>query len=200
MYYKVFISPKEIAFANTQLDGFCTAPNFTRPEDLLTFINGCEEDKIVVLDDDGKTWKAFKKHHVLIKAAGGLVKNEQGDLLVIKRLGYWDLPKGKIELGESIPIAAEREVKEECGITKGLTLLDKLPDTYHTYQHKGQNVLKQTHWFFMRYSGYDILSPQLEEGITEVCFMPKKEVENVAMKNTYKSLLPLFNAYLGRNK
>ena len=52
----------------------------------------------------------------LIEAAGGLVKNENGDYLFIYRNDKWDLPKGKIEKDEKTKVAAVREVEEECGI------------------------------------------------------------------------------------
>ncbi|MEI7526764.1 MAG: NUDIX domain-containing protein, partial [Mariniphaga sp.] len=63
-----------------------------------------------------------------IPAAGGLVKNEKGEFLFIHRLGFWDLPKGKIDkkdlreplssIGDnpSARNAAIREVKEETGL------------------------------------------------------------------------------------
>ena len=53
-----------------------------------------------------------------IIAAGGLVFNEDGDLLMIFRRGRWDLPKGKLDDGEQIEDCAVREVKEETGLRK----------------------------------------------------------------------------------
>ena len=44
-----------------------------------------------------------------INAAGGLVENGNGEYLMIKRKGYWDLPKGKIEKGENDEDGALRE-------------------------------------------------------------------------------------------
>ena len=44
----------------------------------------------------------------VIFAAGGLVKTPEGKLLCINRLGRWDLPKGKVEAGETMDIAALR--------------------------------------------------------------------------------------------
>ena len=38
-----------------------------------------------------------------INAAGGIVKNLQGEYLFIKRNERWDLPKGKLHKKESIP-------------------------------------------------------------------------------------------------
>jgi hypothetical protein len=55
----------------------------------------------------------FKK----INAAGGIVKNNKGEYLFIKRLGLWDLPKGKLHKKESSRDGAIREVGEETGLT-----------------------------------------------------------------------------------
>ena len=35
----------------------------------------------------------------IITAAGGLVFNQNDELLMIYRRGKWDLPKGKLEVG-----------------------------------------------------------------------------------------------------
>lgn len=53
-----------------------------------------------------------------IVAAGGLVTNSQGQVLLLKspRYGDWEFPGGQVEEGETIPHALEREVLEETGI------------------------------------------------------------------------------------
>ena len=53
-----------------------------------------------------------------IVAAGGLITNSQGQVLLIKspRYGDWEFPGGQVEEGETIPHALEREVFEETGI------------------------------------------------------------------------------------
>ena len=68
----------------------------------------------------------------MVEAAGGLVFNKDGDILMIFRNGKWDLPKGKLEIGESIEECAIREVEEECGIS-GLIIEKKIKDTYNIY-------------------------------------------------------------------
>jgi 8-oxo-dGTP diphosphatase len=53
-----------------------------------------------------------------IVAAGGLITNSQGQVLLIKspRYGDWEFPGGQVEEGETILHALEREVFEETGI------------------------------------------------------------------------------------
>ena len=51
-----------------------------------------------------------------IIAAGGIVMNKNNEVLLIHRRGKWDLPKGKLDCGETIEDTAVREVSEEVGI------------------------------------------------------------------------------------
>jgi 8-oxo-dGTP pyrophosphatase MutT (NUDIX family) len=107
----------------------------------------------------------------VIEAAGGLVSNASGDLLLIFRYGHWDLPKGKREAGETIENNAMREVEEECGIGK-LTLLSRLDCTYHVYENDGVAYLKKTHWFTMRCDDDAPLVPQKSEDIQRAQWTP----------------------------
>ena len=138
-----------------------------------------------------KVLKQIRKMYKKIDAAGGLVLNNQGYTLMIKRMGVWDLPKGKIEKGENREEAAVREVEEECGI-KGLFIEKKIGKTYHTYIFQKKNMFKTTHWFLMRYEGDEELTPQTEEDITEVKWKSPEEVKKI-IPNTYKSLVDILN-------
>lgn len=104
----------------------------------------------------------------VIIAAGGLVQNEAGELLMIHRRGKWDLPKGKLDEGEDIRTCAVREVSEETGL-KDVQLGNLIGVGYHEYfdTYLQQDVIKETHWFAMKVSGYQEPVPQLEEDITE---------------------------------
>lgn len=122
----------------------------------------------------------------IIEAAGGLVKNKKEEWLFIFRNGKWDLPKGKIEKNEPVREAALREVEEECGITN-LKILKKLPTTYHTYLLEEKPILKPTYWFKMICNDGSKLKPQTEEGITEVKWLSKKDLQQV-YDNTHGSI------------
>jgi 8-oxo-dGTP pyrophosphatase MutT (NUDIX family) len=111
----------------------------------------------------------------LVEAAGGLVRNTKGELLLIFRHEHWDLPKGKHEPGETIPETALREVEEECGINQ-LTLFDLLTPSYHIYKENGIPLLKKTYWYTMQYAGNAPLVPQEAEGIREARWVPMDQI------------------------
>ncbi len=135
-------------------------------------------------------WKIFCSNYKLIKAAGGVVYNHNNQLLMILRNGKWDLPKGKIEKGESIKACAMREVEEESGV-RGLQITQRLIDTYHTYQLNGEKILKHTYWFKMKTNFNGILNPQTEEAITQVCWVNEDEIIN-KLNNSFKNLSDIF--------
>ena len=128
----------------------------------------------------------FSLSYKIIEAAGGLVKNNKGEYLFIFRNGKWDLPKGKIEKGEGVKTAAIREVEEECGISK-LKIVKELESTYHIYHLEEKAILKRTYWFEMMCEDDSKLVPQIEEGITEVKWISKKDLQQVN-DNTYESI------------
>lgn len=133
-------------------------------------------------------FKEFSKDYELVDAAGGLVYNSEGKLLVIFRNGKWDIPKGKVEPGESIKETALREVEEECGITN-LNIIEPKPFiTYHTYNNKGTPALKPTYWYRMICGDDSELVPQTEEGINQVCWAGKNFIQNVVLMNTFSSI------------
>ena len=122
----------------------------------------------------------------MMEAAGGLVFNKDGDILMIFRNGKWDLPKGKLETGESIEECAIREVEEECGIS-GLIIENKIKDTYHTYNLSGKEILKRTYWYKMRTNFDGELVPQIEEGITKVSWVEKGKISE-KLKKSYGNI------------
>jgi 8-oxo-dGTP pyrophosphatase MutT (NUDIX family) len=141
-------------------------------------------------------WQIFLQNLKVVPAAGGLVLNSKNEVLFIYRNNVWDLPKGKIEKGESIEIAAIREVEEECGVFN-LSIEQKLLTTYHIYHDKGIK-LKETHWFLMHSNYNKKLIPQIEEGITEVLFKNKAETEE-ALRNTYANIKLVHDTFLERS-
>ena len=84
--------------------------------------------------------KRFMKDYKLVKAAGGVVTDDDARVLLIFRKGKWDLPKGKVEDNEPLELCANREVVEETGLSE-LALRTPLAVTYHTYTEKGQKTV-----------------------------------------------------------
>ena len=113
----------------------------------------------------------------VILAGGGLVYNEHDEILLIFRKGFWDLPKGKLDDGETLSACALREVREETGIAN-ILLHEKIITTYHTYQEKGKYILKESHWFKMSVQGKPILTPQTEEEIEIAKWVSKDNIKN----------------------
>ena len=91
-------------------------------------------------------------NRIFIQAGGGLVENEQREVLFIFRRGKWDLPKGKLDRGETLEQCAIREVEEETGVGQ-LQLIRFLLITEHEYVERGKKILKETHWWLMKTGG-----------------------------------------------
>lgn len=133
-------------------------------------------------------------YYKFVEAAGGAVFNASNELLMIHRLDKWDLPKGKLDPGETTQQAALREVTEETAITN-LTIVEpvNLPHTgaytYHTFvDHNGKRMLKRTAWYVMRCPGHPIGKPQTSEGISEIKWIPQSEIQTTTT-NSYPTII-----------
>lgn len=193
--YKVFMDKQTIEFRSSN--------NLSNPFDNQLIIDISSETNIdywvlkgvvfsdsnhvvVICNDPESTFHSVFDDFEWIEAAGGLVKKENS-YLFIERFGCWDLPKGKIEIGESPELAAVREVEEECGITN--PKIDHfICNTYHTYDYRGKKVLKKNWWYAMEYKGDELLTPQIEESITAVEWLVQSQFSEVKTK-TYPSIL-----------
>ena len=141
----------------------------------------------IIFDKDFvKLKRIFFNHFKLIKAGGGLIKNENEQILMILRRGKWDLPKGKLDEGETLENCAKREVEEETGLQK-LTIVRPVKVTYHTYKQFGKHFLKETHWYLMKTLGDQKLVPQTEEEISEIVWVKKEELEKY-LANTFPTI------------
>ena len=150
---------------------------------------------IIESDLSFSPYQEISKKYDAEPAAGGLViKNDE--FLMIRRLGKWDLPKGKIEKGENSEEAALREVKEECGIIA--KSLGFLCDTHHMYMRKGKTYIKKTSWYLMENIDDSNMSGQEEEGITEVNWFTRKMLETNLI-HSYGNIEDVFLNYLRLN-
>ncbi|MBK7309979.1 MAG: NUDIX domain-containing protein [Bacteroidia bacterium] len=154
---------------------------------------GNKKSLFVQTNSVSSVFEELKKGFYFIEAAGGLIQNKD-KYLFIKRLGKWDLPKGKLDKGETIQQAAIRECEEECAVT-GLTILKQLPDTYHIYEYKTGHALKVSYWFHMETSSNKELKPQTEENIEEVRWLSVDEIKSIVLKNTYITIEKLVRSF-----
>ena len=130
-----------------------------------------------------------------VAAGGGIVSREGKKglkILLIFRKGLWDIPKGKLDPGETVKQCAKREVKEELGIkNKQLTVLDFLDTTTHGYVSEKAStfIVKTTFWYHMKTSAKEFV-PQEEEKITAVKWYSLKKSKEVL---GHKTLIRLLN-------
>ncbi|RYY82864.1 MAG: NUDIX domain-containing protein, partial [Chitinophagaceae bacterium] len=125
---------------------------------------------------------------------GGAVRNAEGKYLLIRRLGWWDLPKGKLDPGETIAQCALREVQEETGVS-GLRIIKPLLVTYHSYEERGLRILKENHWFLMETKFRGTLQAQEEEDITE-CIWADEVAIRERWSTMYKAVQEVLTAAL----
>jgi len=196
--YKVFFNDRVVLLTDDFLRNFQARyglfykyRNVDDLHELITFYRDLKRiDTLYIFHNDlDELQERFKSCFQVIEAAGGLVTDTKGRYLVIKRRGIWDLPKGKLNKGETIPQAALREVSEECGI-KQLEIVERMMSTWHCYWMDGQPVLKRTSWFEMVTPGDEKLIPQRDEDITEVKWVSRQEMAEIS-KNTYMTIIDL---------
>ena len=124
-----------------------------------------------------------------IIAGGGLVTNDNNELLMIFRRGKWDLPKGKQDEGETIEACALREVQEETGLTniKAGKLIGITFHEYYDERFTKKEILKESHWFAMQVKNVPTLVPQTEEDIEKAEWCNQEKI-NVCLQNTYPNI------------
>ncbi len=160
---------------------------------LFRYLKKEQTPKLVYVTQE-KGFKFFKKKINLITAGGGLVYNTQNQLLLIKRNGIWDLPKGKLEAEEDFKTGALREVEEECNVN-ALTIVNKLTNSYHLYDDGDTWCLKKTAWYIMQTENWEMAKPQLEEGITDIKWVSNEDL-NIQELNTYSSIKTVLRQHL----
>jgi 8-oxo-dGTP pyrophosphatase MutT (NUDIX family) len=133
-----------------------------------------------------------------IIAAGGIVENEGGKILFQYRRGKWDLPKGKLDKGETIEECAVREVEEETGL-KNIQLDGLIGITHHSYTERQKQIDKETHWFAMKVQGEQQLVPQIDEDILELRWVAENEL-NEYLSNTFPNITEIVEKYFDRHK
>lgn len=145
---------------------------------------------VFVVDIKEAIEEQVKGYYKVVKAAGGVVFNDEHKILMMYRLGKWDLPKGKRDDDEKSKATAIREVEEECNIS--VTLGEKICTTWHTYAMGNNKILKRTKWYRMNCTDDTHMKPQLEEGIEELNWMNERQIQQ-ALLNSYSSIRYVFD-------
>ena len=193
--YEIFLDEKSIILTNVRenIENVkCFPIKDVTLDVILEELKRKEVEKIYLYHPkEEKLMKKFKQLLPTIKAGGGIVYNQDGKVLMIKRHGKWDLPKGKKEKGENIATCALREVEEETGVKKLLIQRFRMI-TYHIFKRDGQYFLKETYCYDMTTTFKKKLVPQTEEDIEKACWKDEAEVREL-VKDSYKNIQKLFN-------
>jgi 8-oxo-(d)GTP phosphatase len=126
-----------------------------------------------------------------VRAAGGVLwrRGPGGgrEWAVIHRPRYddWSLPKGKLEEGESLEVAALREVLEETGLEAKIV---KTLDTIEYFFRAGDVLIKKRVDFYLMQHTGGALAPQLSE-VDDVEWVPLSESVARASFDSEKKLL-----------
>ncbi|MFF2374167.1 NUDIX domain-containing protein [Streptomyces xiamenensis] len=123
----------------------------------------------------------------MVVAASAVVTNEHGDILLQRRRdsGLWALPGGGMEMTESLPGAAIREVKEETGLDIEITgLVGTYTDPRHIIAYTDGEVRRQFNiCFTARVIGGHLA---ISEESTELGFFSSNEIESLSMHQTQR--------------
>ena len=181
--YKVFFNQKPLILTNEIQDFSDNEPllfiKYTSVAQIIKALKSSKNRKVFLYHKDiDKLWKSFKKKFPIVEAAGGLVERTDNKLLFIFRNNKWDLPKGGVEKKELIIEAAQREVKEETGVSD-LIVQKQLSETFHIFKKGKRFRLKKTYWFKMSTSYMGETIPQTEEGIKKIEWVSKEKIDEI---------------------
>jgi 8-oxo-dGTP pyrophosphatase MutT (NUDIX family) len=192
--YKVFVNDKPLFLTNEVAKETDFQLFLLESVDIEQLIVKMFNNKIkkayLYYPDEKEILKKVKAKIPVKKAGGGLVYNQNGDVLFIFRNGKWDLPKGGVERDEAIDETALREVEEETGVHL-LKITRKLQKTYHIFKRGGKYRLKITHWYEMKTHFEGVPKPQANEGIEKVAWLNPEQVQE-ALQNSYENIKLLF--------
>ena len=192
--YKVFVNEIPIILSTEKKIGkqYTSIPlKEVKFKELINKINNGELLYVNIYHKNEETLERFlRKKLPVVEAGGGLVYNSKKEILFIRRNSKWDLPKGKVEKGETYQEAAVRETIEETGV-KNLEVRKFLTKTYHVFKRNDKFKLKITYWFEM-FSDYNgVLIPEPTEGIKKVKWK-NFEKSQKALQDSYENIKLLF--------
>jgi 8-oxo-dGTP pyrophosphatase MutT (NUDIX family) len=143
---------------------------------------------------------------VHITAAGGVVYRLMDGatpptprVVLIRRNGFWDIPKGKRDAGESVPACAVREFAEETGSELPL-IVSPLLVTRHQYEEAGLTILKTTWWYVMVLPTDKPFCPQTSENIETVDWIDLEEAISLVSFDNLREVLGAFAGWVQKKR
>ncbi|MEV8226033.1 NUDIX domain-containing protein [Streptomyces sp. NPDC079167] len=121
----------------------------------------------------------------LVVAASAVVTDEEGRILVQRRAdsGLWALPGGGMEMSDSLPGTAVREVKEETGLDVEIThLVGTYTDPKHVIAYSDGEVRRQFNVCFRARVVGGTLA--MSDESTELRFVEPTEIPALPMHHT----------------
>lgn len=139
----------------------------------------------------------------LVVAASAVVTDGEGRILLQRRRdnNLWALPGGGVEMTDSLPGTAVREVKEETGLDIEITgLVGTYTDPRHVIAYSDGEVRRQFNICFTARTIGGRLA--ISEESTELRFVPADELDTLPMHHTQRLrirhfLEPKDQPYLG---
>ncbi len=192
MKHIIYFTDKPVVFSSEQADA-ATSDAFIIAGDeglLRTKVLKMLETHnsiLIISGDPDQTFSDFKSEFACVGAAGGVVRNERGEWLMMSRRGRWDFPKGHVEPGETCEETAVREIEEETAVQG--EILRELCRTWHAYYFEPNHrwEVKCTCWYELRQVRRADLKPQTEEDITSVVWCTEDEVRE-HLRNTFPTI------------
>lgn len=153
---KIFLNDRSIRIVNH-------SPETVTPFDLIISFESPEQLKVIydeferyekwrnlfIIDplysdrNSHSAHEAFSNLFKKVDAAGGMVKNEKGEYLFIHRLGFWDLPKGKIDVKDiQAALAHPDSSQSEPGFS--IPDVQQYDQQFISHQSSGIPVLKES--------------------------------------------------------
>lgn len=125
------------------------------------------------------------KPNSLVVAASAVVTDDSGRILLQRRRdsGLWALPGGGMEMDDSLPGTAVREVKEETGLDVEITgLVGTYTDPRHVIAYTNGEVRRQFNvCFTARIVGGTLA---ISDESTELRFVPPQDLAGLPMHHT----------------